>query len=146
MKRSRRMQPVADLASNRQQEAARVLARNEALLGEEMQRLEELRGYRDEYADRLLRSQQGMVGLDVREYRLFLQRLGEAIDAQSGQVEQMRKRVEESRMQWTQQRAREQVVGKVIDRMESEEREHSARREQASLDELAQRYRGPLNY
>jgi flagellar FliJ protein len=141
MKRSQRLQPVAEMASNRQQEAARVLTRHETLLNEELQRLEELKSYRDEYVDRLQHSSQNMVGLDVREYRLFLQRLGEAIDLQVVQVEQMRRRVEESRLHWAQQRAQEQVVGKVIDRMAAEERAQLERREQASMDELSQRFR-----
>lgn len=144
MKRSQRLQPVAEMASNRQQEAARVLTRNETLLNEELQRLEELRSYREEYVDRLQHSSQSMVGLGVREYRLFLQRLGEAIDLQAVQVEQMRRRVEESRLQWAQQRAQEQVVGKVIDRMAAEERAQLERREQAGMDELSQRFRSRL--
>lgn len=142
MTRSERMKPVAQVAESRQQEAARRMGERQRMLQEQLRRLEELRAYRDEYAARFEDVSIAMQGLQVREYRLFLYRLGEALDEQQRNVERARLALEQSQTDWTQTRVKRDAVERVIDRFQAEEDREEARREQAENDAFGQRFRG----
>ncbi len=138
MTRSKRMQPVAQVAESRQQDAARILADRQRALEEQQRRLDQLNEYRGDYASRFEDGQE-WIGLNVREYRLFLSRLNEAIEEQAARVERARAELEKSRGHWTQCRVHQDAVGKAMDRFRDEERREEERRDQAESDELGQR-------
>jgi len=138
MTRSKRMQPVAHVAESRQQDAARILGERQRALDEQQRRLDQLNEYRGDYASRFEDGQE-WIGLNVRDYRLFLSRLNEAIEEQSARVERARTELEKSRGRWTECRVHRDAVGKAMDRFHEEERIEEMRRDQAESDELGQR-------
>ncbi|MFW5453659.1 flagellar export protein FliJ [Thioalkalivibrio sulfidiphilus] len=142
MTRSKRMQPVANVVHNRQQNAARVMGERQRALDDQQQRLQELNNYRDEYARRFEDGGESMAGINMRDYRLFLSRLNEAIEEQARRVEQARAALEQSRGQWTATRVHSDAVNKVVERMQADERRDEDRREQKENDEFGQRPRG----
>lgn len=142
MTRSRRMQPVARLAESRQLDAVRRMGERQQSLDEQLRRLDELNAYRDEYARRFEDGAQSMVGLNVRDYRLFLSRLNIAIEQQAVEVERARAAFEESRGAWRESRVHRDAVQKAIDRFQVEERHQAERNEQSDNDEHG-RHRRP---
>lgn len=139
MTRSRRMQPVARLAESRQLDAVRRMGERQQSLDEQLRRLDELNAYRDEYARRFEDGTQSMVGLNVRDYRLFLSRLNIAIEQQVVEVERARAALEESRGAWRESRVHRDAVHKAIDRFQVEERHQAERNEQSENDEHGRR-------
>ena len=79
--------------------------------------------------------------MNIRDYRLFLSRLNQAIEEQARRVEQARQEVERSRGQWTASRIHSDAIDKVMGRLESDERRREAKRDQAREDEFGQRHR-----
>jgi flagellar protein FliJ len=141
MTRSKRMQPVAHVAHNRQQDAARQMGERQRQLDEHVNRLDELNSYRSEYTRRFEAGSDAMTGMNVRDYRLFLSRLNQAIEEQARRVEHARNELEQSRGQWTASRVHSDAINKVVDRFEKDERRQAERREQARNDEFGQRRR-----
>jgi len=138
MTRSKRMQPVARVAESRQQNAARNLGERQRALEEQLRRLEQLTEYRGDYASRFEDGAE-WIGMNVRDYRLFLSRLNEAIEEQAARVERARAELEQSRGHWTECRVHQDAVGKAMERFEEEERLEERRRDQAENDEFGQR-------
>ncbi|MFP4162279.1 MAG: flagellar export protein FliJ [Ectothiorhodospira sp.] len=136
MNRSKRMEPVVRLADNHQQNAARHLGTWQQTLEERLQRLQELTDYRDEYA-RHFEDQAGrcMTAVSVRDYRVFLDRLNAAIEQQGHLVQAAQEEVDRSRGTWVRARGRTEVLTRLVDRFEREERHEMDRREQAEQDD-----------
>ncbi|MCG5514207.1 flagellar export protein FliJ [Ectothiorhodospira shaposhnikovii] len=136
MNRSKRMEPVVQVADNRQQLAAQRLGQSQQALEERVARLEELSSYRDEYAQRFeSQSGVGMTGMSVRDYRLFLHRLNEAIEQQARLVAAARRELEMSRGRWVEARGKTEALNRVVEQFQHEERRAQDRREQAEQDD-----------
>lgn len=136
MNRSKRMEPVARMADNRQQNAARQLGDWQKALEERQARLDELSSYRDEYAERFeSHTAMPLTGVSVRDYRLFLSRLNEAIEQQMRLVAVARAELDRSRGQWVEARGRNQAINRLVERFEADERRDMDRREQAEQDD-----------
>ncbi len=143
MKRAKRLEPVNALMSENERECALRLATLQARLLEAEQRCQELKTYLSEYQSTF--RQRATVGIGVagmRDYQLFIARLGEAVQQQDGIVAQLRGDCERARSLWRQAAARKKALGKVIARAHSEEQQLEARRQQSELDERAQRLGG----
>jgi flagellar protein FliJ len=141
MTRSKRMQPVVDVARKRQEDAARQMGERQRDLDAQIARLEELNTYRAEYARRFEEGAESMTGVGVRDYRLFLTRLNQAIEEQARRVERARLELARSRSEWTASRIRSDAIDKAVDRFRQDESCLEQRREQARNDEFGQRPR-----
>lgn len=140
MKRAKRLEPVKVLMSETERECAQQLAAMQARLLEAEQRCQELRRYLSEYHSAF--SQRARVGIGVsgmRDYQVFIARLGEAVQQQDGIVAQLRGDCERVRAEWRQAAAKKSAVGKVIERARAEEGQVEARHQQRESDERAQR-------
>jgi len=140
MTRSKRMQPVQRVAQNREQNAVQKFGQSRQNLDAQRTRLEELRAYRDQYARDFERS--SGTGLDVtriQDYRVFLNRLGEAIRQQEALIEQCSSQHEQTRQQWIETRTHSQAIDKVMERYRREEHRQQDLREQKEQDEHSQR-------
>jgi flagellar FliJ protein len=126
--------------SETERECAQQLAAMQARLLEAEQRCQELRRYLSEYHSAF--SQRARVGIGVsgmRDYQVFIARLGEAVQQQDGIVAQLRGDCERVRAEWRQAAAKKSAVGKVIERARAEEGQVEARHQQRESDERAQR-------
>ena len=136
MKRSRRLQPVVRVAENRQQQAARALGLAQGELAQAQQRLSELKGYREEYIRRFQAAgAQGMVVVQMADYRQFLHRLAMAIEQQVKVVAHVTARVEDQRRRWFASRGKAQMLDNVVQRYQADEQREADRKEQVELDD-----------
>ena len=143
MKRAKRLEPVKAIMSETERACALRLATLQARLSEAEQRCEELKRYLNEYRSAFgQRARAGIGAAGMRDYQLFIARLGEAVEQQDGVVAQLRGDCDRARSQWRQAAARKSAVGKVIARELSEQLQLEARRQQSELDERAQRMGG----
>ena len=140
MTRSKRMQPVQQLAQSRERSAVQKLGLSQQHLQAQEAKLEELRSYRDQYAKAFEAS--GGAGLGaarMRDYRIFLNRLGEAISQQEALIAQCQAQHEQTRRQWMASRNQSRAVDKLVDRYRSQEDRQQQRTEQKEQDDRAQR-------
>lgn len=142
MLRSRRLQPIARIADHREQEAGREFGRLQGALAAQEKRLEEMRAWWREYADGL-EKQSGKGSALMREGRLFLAQLNEAIERQKGVVEGARRDLEAARARWLASRMDHEALEKVLARARDEEDRVARRGEQREQDECAARMRRP---
>ncbi len=140
MIRSKRMQPVQRVAQNREQSAVQEFGQSRQNLDAQRTRLEELCAYRDQYArDFELSSGTGLDAIRIQDYRVFLNRLSEAIRQQEALIEQCSCQHEQTRQQWVETRIHSQAIDKVVERYRREEHRQQDLREQKEQDERAQR-------
>ncbi|WJW74571.1 flagellar export protein FliJ [Thiohalobacter sp. IOR34] len=139
MSRSRRMRPVVEVADRREQQAARILGEARRRLQEEEAKLAQLIEYHADYARRLeAGSGASLSAARLQDFRLFLDRLAQAIRQQRERIERQRLDCEEKRLAWLATRSRSQALDKVVERYQREEQKAAARREQRESDEQAQ--------
>ncbi len=136
--RSRRLQPVVHAVGHDERECATRLAAAERRALEAARRLEELKAYQADYASGLgARVAAGMSATDLRDYRAFLVRLGEALRAQGRLAAQAQAEQEAARQAWRLAAQRVKSIDQVVVRWQAEERAHVERREQSEIDERA---------
>ncbi len=138
MTRSERISPIKGLADDREREAGRTVSRDQATLAAAQKQLQELESYRAEYAAR----QQGAAAQNVallQNFQAFLGRLEEAIRQQQRVVDQAQVVADSSTAVWHERKIEAASLGKVVDRLQLQERAVTERREQAETDERASR-------
>lgn len=140
MKRSERMAPVQRMLGNTERERARDLGAAQKQLDDAQTRLRDLQQYHDEYLQGFeQRARGGLSGMALRDYRLFLSRLAEAVRQQEQLVAQAREGVAGSTRHWQGAARQVKAVESVVGRWQGEERRHADRLEQKDTDERAQR-------
>jgi len=140
MTRSGRMKPVQEVVDAKERtEAKQLVASEERLVGCE-RKLAELRQYEQDYRKGFnARAAAGMGGHGLRDYQLFLARLGEAIRQQNKIVLAARAERDAQQEHWREAARRHKAVDHVVGTWQAEERRHADRREQRDSDERAQR-------
>jgi len=139
-KRADRLQPAADQAKQRSEDAVLKLADQQQRLAKAERQLAELRGYRQEYANPA-----GASGLTVSALlnrQQFVERIDRAIAQQTLEIERQHRLLEQARAQWRDAHAREAALDSVIDRYREQDRKAEDRYEQNQIDERMQ-YRRP---
>lgn len=139
--RANRLQPAADQARQRSEDAVLKLAEQQQTLARAERQLAELRGYRQEYA---MEAGGGMSVNALLNRQQFVERIDRAIAQQAHEIERQRRLLEHVRRQWHEAHAREAALDSVIGRCREQERKSEERREQNELDERMQHRRpGP---
>lgn len=145
MVKSERMQTVAGLAKDKENRAALTLADLRRQHEEQEQRLAELRQFHGEYLARL--ENMGREGIDIqqlRQYRRFNERLGEAVQQQQRMVDDARQRLDRQNLSWSDASAKRRALDETVSRLRSEETAHAVRKEQREADDRAQRRHSPF--
>lgn len=138
--RSRRMQPVADHAEQKEQKAVRVFVAAQEKLTAAEQQLAQLLGYRKEYEDKLQSSQATGIGiLRIRDFYEFLGKLKLTIEKAYLEIETCKQVCEQKRLLWLACRSRSQALNMVVEKYQQEEFKQQEREEQKEMDEHAQR-------
>jgi flagellar FliJ protein len=136
MVKSKRFEPIADLARNSEREAAKALGQALQQLQQEQQQLEQLIGYRADYRRRLNDSaSQGMSVQTVNEFREFITKLSLAIEQQQQTIEVCRQVLEEKKSFWFSKRGRSKALDAVLDKYIKNEQQLLEKREQRELDD-----------
>ena len=140
MSRAKRLQPVQKVVDAAERRRAEQLASVEHRLAQSEQKLAELEKYRDDYRRAYeARVSSGMSSQSVRDYQVFLARLGEAIRLQTLAVAAVRAECDQERQRWRDAAVRAKAIEHVRNAWQSEDRRDADRREQRDSDERAQR-------
>ena len=138
--RSKRMQPVANLAEQKERDAVRdfVGAQDKLLAAE--QQLQQLLGYRKEYQDKLQLSQGSGIGIQrIRDFYNFLEKLDLTINQAHLEIDSCKLLCEQKKQLWLSCRSRSQALNIVVENYRLEEFRQQERAEQKEQDEHAQR-------
>lgn len=142
MVRSERMQTVAGLAKDREDQAAISLGQLRRQEEEQRRRLDELCTFRQEYQERMEQLGREGVGIQLlNQYRSFAARLSDAIAQQHRLVDELRQRLEQQRRSWSEASAKRRALDETVSRLRGEERAEHQRRDQRESDDRSQRAR-----
>ncbi len=139
-KKSRRLEPIIELARSKEQRAATAYGLARADLVSQQTRLNELQNYRLEYIARF--NQQAALGMDalmVKDFQQFLVNLKKAIEQQEKIVERAMVLVEQQRQHWLDERQQVSVYDQLKQRYQTVEQQQADRQDQKETDERAQR-------
>jgi flagellar protein FliJ len=137
MSKPTRLEPIAEIATMRETEAAQRLAASSAQLAAKEKEVEQLRGYLAEYRQRAFNEATDSTRL--QNTRAFLARLSDAVAFHEAELKKAvdRHRIELER--WRDSHQRAQALDKYIERSQRQELDALQRRDQAEVDERAAR-------
>lgn len=145
MKREHRLRPLVTIATQTERDRATRLVDAERRLGEAIRRLEDLLRFRHDYEKAFhMRATSGAEMRSLRESRLFIASLDDAVRSQEGQVSELRDRLAAERQRWGEAATHKKVVSKVVERARAEDGAREARYAQRELDERASQRSVPL--
>ena len=136
MTRSKRMEPIKQLAGDREREAATELELARRALDDHERQLAQLRQYRAEYAERVSQGAAPDVAL-LQNYHAFLGRLSDAIAQQERAVAEALAVLERATDVWRERRIEAASIGRAVARIVTGERRVEDRRAQREADERA---------
>ncbi|HEY2782904.1 MAG TPA: flagellar export protein FliJ [Steroidobacteraceae bacterium] len=139
MIKSKRFEPIHEIASSSAKDLSRVMADAGRKVAELERQLEQLKTYRDEYVRNSTEANGAMDAVKLQNYRSFLDRLGEALNQHQKSLDIARKEFDKRRAQWSEKRIEAESLNRVVDRFRKEEQSAADRREQREGDEAAMR-------
>jgi flagellar protein FliJ len=139
MKRSKRFEPIRDIASTSATDLSRAMGEAGRRVADLERQFEQLKTYRDEYVKNSTDGRGTMDAVKLQNYRSFLGRLGDALKQQVTLLDHARAEYENRRLEWSAKRIEAESLGRVIDRFRNEEQREAERREQREGDDAAMR-------
>ncbi len=139
MMRSKRFEPIQEIAANSANDLSRTMGEAAKRVAEVERQLAQLTSYRDEYLRNSGGQRGAMDAVRLQNFRSFLDRLGSAIQQQVQTVESARAEYERRRGLWSEKRVEAESLGRVVERLRREERHAADRREQHEGDDAALR-------
>jgi len=136
MKRSRRLDPVARVARQREHNAARQLG--DSLHHAELQQkqLDDLIDYREQYvAGYQAAGKAGLTAIQLRDYQLFLSRLDTAIVQQQQLLAASRQNCQQSQAEWQNKHVHSKMIDKVVENRQQDENRKRDEQEQREQDD-----------
>ncbi len=137
MRKSKRFEPIQEIASNSADALSRPMAEALSKVADLERQLAQLEAYRDEYVRNSACAGGAMDAVKLQNYRSFLDRLGEALRQHVKNLESARADYERRRLQWSEKRIEAQSLGRVVDRFRAEEQHAAEQRDQRELDDAA---------
>jgi flagellar FliJ protein len=137
MNRSTKLQPIAKINKQQERNAGRLHGETMRQAEQQQKQLDELINYRDHYSKAFqAASEAGLSVVQMQEYKLFINRLDDAISQQRQQVNNGQSRCETSQKEWMQKRSECQKIDKVIENRQQVEHQEMKKREQRELENL----------
>ena len=137
MKKSERMQVLVNLSQRKEDEVAKALAKDQARLQHDQQKLQELKDYAAQYDQE--RNLPGLSPYLTTNYQHFVNRLQQAIQQQDQQVKRSQQQVTMSMKRWQNARAKTKGMDWLKDKSVREELNIESKQEQKQIDEFANR-------
>ena len=139
-RRLKRLEPVQRLRQFHERDAARRLGEDQQALAAQQTRLSELLQYREDYLQRYRQvlASGRLAGQPLQEYRVFLERLDQAIAQQRQNIERNERACAHSRDQWLSTRTDVRAIDKVVERRRVMLERARLKQEQSESDERAQ--------
>ncbi|WP_067099760.1 flagellar export protein FliJ [Marinomonas atlantica] len=137
MKKSERMQVLVDISKRKEDDVAKVVAKEQARLQHDQQKLQELKEYAEQYEQ-----QRNLLGLSpylTTNYQHFVTRLHQAVKQQEQQVRRTEQQVNMAMKRWQDARAKTKGMDWLKGKSVSEENALADKQEQKQIDEFANR-------
>jgi flagellar protein FliJ len=142
MTRSERMQPVQRVIDEAERKQAEKLAASERRVAEHEKKLQELKKYCTDYQSAFNdRVRAGISNAGLRDYRIFLGRLNDAVRQQAQALTAVCAERDQARQGWQTAACRAKSIDTVVEQWRVDERRGADRREQRDSDERAQHRR-----
>jgi flagellar FliJ protein len=139
MMKSKRFEPIQEIASNSAQDLSRAMGEAALKVADLERQLQQLQTYRDEYLRNSSQSAASIDAVKLQNYRSFLDRLGEALRQHLKSLDAARSEYERRRALWSEKRIEAESLGRAVDRFRKEEQHVADRREQREGDDAALR-------
>jgi flagellar export protein FliJ len=139
MLRSKRFQPIEEIASNAANDLSRAMGDAARRVADLERQHEQLKTYRAEYVRSTTQRSGAMDAVKLQNYRAFLDRLSEALRQHVVKLDAARLDYEKRRTAWSAKRVEAQSLNRVIARFRKEEVHEVERREQREGDDAAMR-------
>src|ERR1700761_737219 len=130
MMKSKRFEPIQEIASSSANELSGAMAEAARRVAELERQLVQLQTYRDEYVRNSGQSGGSMDAVKLQNYRSFLDRLGEAMRQHVKNLDAARAEFEKRRAAWSEKRIEAESLSRVLDRFRKEEQHAQEQREQ----------------
>jgi len=137
--RSKRFEPIQEIAASSAADLSRSMADAARRLAELERQFDQLKTYRDDYTRNSTEARGTMDAVRLQNYRSFLDRLGEAMRQHVTKLDTARAEYERRRLQWSEKRIEAESLGRVMERMRKEEHYVAEQREQRETDDAAMR-------
>ena len=142
MTRSKKLEPVVDHVKQKEESALQAVAFSQQQLQIQIDRLQQLQDYKQEYEDNHLTNQARPYSVvEFQEIKRFLLQLDQTIEQQKQVVAMAERELELKRNNWKQTRSRSDAMNKMVDRLQQTEQKQLDKNEQKSLDELMDKLR-----
>ena len=139
MTKSKRFEPIREIASNSADALSRAMADAGRRVADLERQLEQLERYRAEYMQSPATAGASMDAVKLQNYRSFLDRLGEARRQHQKNLDAARAEFDKRRTLWSEKRVEAESLGRVVERFRKEERAADDRKEQREGDDVAMR-------
>jgi flagellar protein FliJ len=139
MMKSKRFEPIQEIASTSAKDLSRAMGEAGRKVAELERQLQQLQSYRDEYVRNSTQSAGAIDAVKLQNYRMFLDRLGEALRQHLKNLDIARSEYERRRALWSEKRIEAESLGRAVDRFRKEEQHAADRREQREGDDAAMR-------
>ncbi len=139
MMRSKRFEPIEEIASTSAQDLSRALGEAARRVAELERQFGQLKTYREEYVRNSTKSHGAMDAVKLHNYRSFLDRLSEALRQHTLKLDGARAEFDKRRAQWSEKRVEAESLNRLIERFRHEERHAADQREQRESDDAAMR-------
>ena len=137
MNRSRSaLKTVAEVSGKKERETAQELAAGCKKLNQQLEQLEQLQAFREDYAGQAY--QRAESGADLHNWQLyadFLDGIDDVIARQERFLRQTHSAIKNKRANWQQANRRTRTINEVLDRVERHLRRRSERRQQTEVDD-----------
>src|ERR1700761_9639311 len=139
MTKSKRFEPIKEIASNSADVLSRAMADAGRRVAELERQLEQLGRYRPEYMKSSAVSGGAMDAVKLQNFRSFLDRLADAKRQHVKNLEAARNEYEKRRTLWSEKRIEAESLGRAVERFRKEEQAVADKREQNEGDDAAMR-------
>lgn len=136
MNRSTKLQLIAKIRKQQERNAGRLHGETIRFAEQNQQQLDELVSYRSQY-EKAFRaaSKSGLSSIRMQEYKLFINRLDEAINQQKQHVKNGQLQCENSQKEWMDKRSKSKMIETVIENRQHVEHKITEKREQKELED-----------
>ena len=139
MKKSGRMQRLADLSGTVEKLAEQALAKAQAEAARLRQQALDLERYRNEYLNPLNDGSRAVGGYEVQKLRLFVARIDQALAQLQGRIRQAEAAVTKAEAVWNEQRRRTQTMNDIAGRARAVEEVQAEKVLQREIDDRPRR-------
>ena len=143
MNKSTKLQPIADIRKQQEQNAGRAHGESIRQVEQQQNQLNELITNRNQYTKAFQSAaKSGLSAIQMQEYRFFINRLDEAITQQEQHVINGQNRCKVSQQEWMTKRSKRKIINKVVESRELAENQRREKNEQKELEDRPHRVFG----